>query len=562
MTKNMQQIRSRRFGATGILVTTLIVVITSGSLLGIYFIGGGEAGDESKPDIYAVHSGGFKITIPASGELAALQQVEISSGLEGRAVITEIVDEGVMVEKGDILIRLNDEDIKTRIDDSENDVTTAENALVGAETVLEGRMEARDSALAEANLRIRLAELSLEGWEQGDLVSQRQRLALNIEIAEKDYERLRDVFEQSGELRKQNFISEDDYRRDEISMIRSRAALKEAKLASEVYETYTYEQDRAVRESEVQQAKDEQKRTANRFESEIRGAESAVNKQKYNLKHRQERLAKWQHQLELCVIPAPSAGLVVYTTSISTGGHMGRSNQDPPDVGTEISRNRPIIILPDTSVMVAEVKVNEALSGQIKPGQRATIRSDALPDATFHGKVLSIGVLAEGGGWRDPNRRDYTVRIQLEDIEGLGLKPSMRCQAEIFVGQVDDTPYIPVQAVFRNGPTAFVYVPERGGYGQTAIHLGRASELFVGVTEGLAEGQLVLLREPGLEEIMRKLPEQENASRSGRGPGRGMGKPSGQNHRPSGKDHSRGSSSGQKADQRASSRPAERHGKK
>ena len=62
--------------------------------------------------------------------------------------------------------------------------------------------------------------------------------------------------------------------------------------------------------------------------------------------------------------------------------------------------------------------------------------SDALPDTPLVGEVLSVGVLAESGGWRDPNRRDYTVRISLDGQNEQGLKPAMRCKAEIYVDRV------------------------------------------------------------------------------------------------------------------------------
>ena len=91
------------------------------------------------------------------------------------------------------------------------------------------------------------------------------------------------------------------------------------------------------------------------------------------------------------------------------------------------------MVLPDTSEMTAEVKVNESLTGLIEPGQRTILTSDAIQDVTFDGEVLSIGVLAESGGWRDPNRRDYTVKVLLTGGNELGLKPSMRCKAEIYV---------------------------------------------------------------------------------------------------------------------------------
>ena len=151
--------------------------------------------------------------------------------------------------------------------------------------------------------------------------------------------------------------------------------------------------------------------------------------------------------------------------------------------------------------MIAEVKVNEALSGKIQEGQRAIVYSDALPDQAIEGDVIGVGVLAESGGWRDPNRRDYTVRIKLLDIDGLKLKPAMRCRAEIRVDDVDGALFVPVPSVFRNGPLAYVYVPDGAGFAAKRIEVGRSSELYIEVLEGLDESERVLMSEPAPERI-------------------------------------------------------------
>jgi hypothetical protein len=197
-------------------------------------------------------------------------------------------------------------------------------------------------------------------------------------------------------------------------------------------------------------------------------------------------------------------------------GHWRGDDESPPQVGTEVPRNRTVMILPDVSQMVAAVKVNEALSGLICPGQQATIAPDALPDTVLSGEVLNIGVLAETGGWRDPNRRDYTVRIMLRDGKELGLKPSMACKAQIAVGRVADALHVPIQAVFHDGRRSYVYVNGVGGYAQRAVQVGRASALYVEVLDGLDEGDRVLVREPAATEVVERL---EGGERHGEQPG-------------------------------------------
>ena len=96
----------------------------------------------------------------------------------------------------------------------------------------------------------------------------------------------------------------------------------------------------------------------------------------------------------------------------------------------------------------------------------------------------------------------------------MGLKPSMRCRAEIELGLVNDVISVPIQSVFREGADSFVYVPAKGGWSQRKVNVGRASELAVEITEGLDLDERILLRKPDAFEIVEKL---EGKTRGGGG---------------------------------------------
>ncbi|MBZ0171361.1 MAG: efflux RND transporter periplasmic adaptor subunit, partial [Phycisphaerales bacterium] len=111
--------------------------------------------------------------------------------------------------------------------------------------------------------------------------------------------------------------------------------------------------------------------------------------------------------------------------------------------------------------------------------------------------VESIGLLAEGGGWRDPNRREYTVRIAVDAGEhSERLKPSMRCQAEIILGSVQDAISVPVQAVFSEGPVQYVLIPAGPRFVRRPVQLGRRSDMYAEIVKGVEPGDRVLIREP------------------------------------------------------------------
>ena len=154
--------------------------------------------------------------------------------------------------------------------------------------------------------------------------------------------------------------------------------------------------------------------------------------------------------------------------------------------------------------MVASIKVHESLVGKVKQGQRAAVRIDALRGQVIEGTVDSVGVVAESGGWRDPNLREYTVRVLLEvDAAALGIKPSMRCESTLFVERVEQALYVPVPAVFFEDRSSVVYVDAgTGKFERRVVQLGRRSDQEAEIRSGLEVGERVLLRQPTPGEII------------------------------------------------------------
>ena len=443
--------------------------------------------------LHEVERGNFDITVPTSGELSALEQVNIHNVLELNAVIIELVDEGTRVGAGDVLLRLNDESIQNAIRSAQDVVTTGVNSLDGSTANLTILKKKRDSELAVKQLAVDLTELALQSWDKGEVVARRQSLDLAVQTAQKNFTRLSGKFKSSLKLYDQQFLSKDELDRDEIALLNADAQLKKALLDVDVYNNYTFKQDKQIKESDLQQAKDELERAVERLASEIRGAESNVVAAQKRLSSQQEALQKLEDQLGMCVITSPANGMVVYASSL--GDERGR-DVEPVGVGKKLHRNELVMIIPNTELMVAEVKVNEALSGLIKEGQRAGVVCDAFPEGVFEGKVISVGVLASGGGWRDPNRRDYTIKIQLTEENTIGLKPSMRCSAEILVGVVENKLFVPIHAIHRKGATVWVWLKNNSGFEQRAVKIGQFSESFTVIESGLVEGDIILLREP------------------------------------------------------------------
>ncbi len=461
--------------------------------------GGNSASMPRTADRTAAKRQSFDITITASGELDARRRVEIRSPLEQEAAIVEIAAEGTFVRRGDVLVKLNTDAIQQKIDDEKLRLQTAEGDLKSAENAFRIQENENASKLAQAQLKVDLAELAYSQWREGDVRKKRQQLDLAINRATLELERLAEKLRRSEELLEEGFLSKNERDLDEVAYIEAIAKYEEAFLSADVYESYEYRQEEKSKLSDHEQALAELDRTRLDNEIQLQDKRTKLDTQRSQVELLRARLDKLIAQQGAAIITAPTDGLVVWATSLDRGGWGGR--EGPFQIGQKVAANQLLIILPDTTEMIAAIRVQESLAGRVREGMNAMVTVDAAGGKTFTGRVDSIGVMAETGGWRDPNLREYTVRVALDE-PGTNLKPAMRCDAVVLVGSVPDALTIPVQAVFNDGAVRYVYVEKGGKFSRQPIRTGRRSESVVEINSGIEEGRVVLLRQPQPGEVL------------------------------------------------------------
>lgn len=496
-----KQRTGRRGGVTTWSIAT-IGVLALGAGVWYFAVGRADGSGNAKGEIAQVSKQDFDITTTASGELEARNRVELRSGLERQSLITFIVPEGVRVKAGDLVVQLQTDQLKTELDEVEAQVVSARAQLVSANKAYEIQQNENDSKLRQARLAVSIAELSLAQWLEGDVAIKRRDLSLAMERAEVELERLADRYGQSQDLFDKEFISKDEMDKDEVAYIEAISQWKVSQLQKTVYETYQYPKDEKQKNSDVTEAQAEVERVLlnNSSELERKAADRANAEQTLAL--RESRQARLKQQFASATITAPQDGLVVYATSLERGGWGGRGDVTL-QIGQQVSPNQLMVILPDTSEMLAAVRVPETMAGRVKKGMPASVRVDAAGGLTLSGQVESIGVIAETGGWRDPNLREYTVRVNLDIGSNADrLKPSMRAEARLTLGEAKDAMSVPIQAVFQDGPVQYVNrVLASGKVERAPIKLGKRSDTRAEILAGVALGDSVLLREPEPVEV-------------------------------------------------------------
>lgn len=444
----------------------------------------------------------FQISVTASGDLAAKNSIEIKNPVETRTTIVELVPEGTIVSAGDLLVQLNTDEIDSRLRDEDLQVIGAQNNLAAAESSLKIQISQNASSLTDATLKVELAKLALERWRKGEVARQREQQRIAVEKAKRELDRLTRKVARSQELFNKDFLSSDELERDQIALAQAVADEKIATLNQQIYEQYQYPEDEKTKISDVKKAQDALERTIEQNAINAKLKQAEVDTRKLQLQRRQENLNKLKEQLEAATITAPADGLVVYATTLQQSRGGFSFGEGALAVGREVRPHEGLISLPDTSEMVAQVRVPESIAGRIRAGQHALVEIEAI-GRTLMGTVDNVGVMAESGGWRDPNRREYTVKIALDagDADGQ-LKPSMRCDATIILGEVSGALAVPIQAVFSDGPVQFVYTPRNGRYERTPVKMGRRSDTYAQILAGIEEGDRVLIRDPDPAEVI------------------------------------------------------------
>lgn len=511
--------------AGSVVVTIGVVAVTAGS--GPPAASKASTGVPGKAvrsslDQYEVTRGDFEITTTATGDLRAKNQIEIRNTLESETTIVEIVAEGTSVTRGDVLVKLNAETIQQRLDEEALALETARASVVEATEAYEIQVSENESSKRAAELKLQLAQLDLDKWRQGEVESKRQELDHALERAEKEEARLREYLDRSRVLYEKNFYSRDKLQTDELNLEQAVAATEKARLAKDIYWEFEYPRDQKQKVSAVEEATAEVERVLRQNASRLVSKDADRRNKQQSLAIREQKFNKYKEQIDAATVKAPSDGLVVYATSLDNARWGG--DEGPLQVGSKVWPNQTLIVLPDTSVMMANVKVHESIAGRIRPGQPASIKIDAMGDYRFTGRVESVGILAEATNrWQDPTLREYTVRVALdiprdmiaagnsESASGSaaprqGLRPSMRCEAEIVLGKVADVVTVPIQSVHSEGLLRFVYVADASGarFTRRPVLPGQRSDKFAEIRAGLNPGERVLLRKPDAGEIVGK----------------------------------------------------------
>ncbi len=370
----------------------------------------------------------------ATGNLASDAQTDVAPTVGGKVVQVNF-DIGSYVNKGDVLIRLDDRDARIRLEQAEAQYGQAESQVKQAQANV-------DQAIA--NLRQAQVRLGVKDGEIFEIrnFSQVKSVTAQLELAEKELARATRLLE-TGDISRSIYDqrkSQRDALIGQLDEARSNAAV-------------------AIR-------------AINTAESVVNTAKTGVGNARAALQTAQTQVDQARKNLGDTVVYAPISGYVAERNS---------------DLGEYISPNVPnakIATIVRTSVLRMRIDVPEQNIGQIAIGQGISLQTSAYPDRNFAGTVVRMS----------PNlnatSRVLVVEAEVENGGGL-LKPGQFATVRITQGKGKQAVMIPKSAVKAEGDTNKVFVIKDGRASERTVKVGILENDLIEIQNGVQEGESV-----------------------------------------------------------------------
>ncbi|GIW88861.1 MAG: hypothetical protein KatS3mg108_3185 [Isosphaeraceae bacterium] len=401
--------------------------------------------------------------IVAAGEVDSAEKTLVECELEslsiysdgrsfsaaGSSRIIELIPEGSLVKKGDVLCRLDSSDFEEMVRQQEI-------------KVLQARAD-----FERARYELDAAEMALLEYREGLLEQEKQQIEAQRRMAQADIQRARDRLEWSRRMLSQGFISEGQVLREETNLLRADINLQ--RLNAQERTLLRYEAPATITRLEIQR---------DRARNELRF-------QQLRLTRREEQLARFRKQVENCTIRAPHDGMLIYANE---------RDRDPRiEVGATVYQKMDLFYLPDFSNMEVLTVINETRVSAIEPGMPALIRVETLADQELEGHVISVSPMPiQPKNWRAQNNvRNYLARIKIHHVPP-ELRPGMSAQVEVITAHHPQALVIPTTAVAVENGSEYCYVPVAGGLERRPILVEPGTTDYVRVVQGLSEGEPVV----------------------------------------------------------------------
>jgi HlyD family secretion protein len=376
----------------------------------------------------------------------------------GASTVLSVIPDGTMVKKGEILCELDASDYEEML-------------RLQKMTVERARADHR-----QAELDLEVARLAVTEYRDGILVEANKELAGLIALGETSWQRADDRLKWTRRMLEKGYVPKSQLSTEEVNERRAAFQWKQSRNEHQVLQRYSAP------------------RVLRTLEGQVLGAEATLYYQDRRLSRQIDRQKMLERQVKNCVIRAPHDGFVIYAND-----ERKQINIEP---GIVVRQNQDLFYLPDMAHMEALAMVHESMADRVRPGMHAWVRLEGLPDQRLEGHVTSVAQLPSQDFFNEV--RYFYTGVALDTLPE-GIKPGMTAEVQITTDVRRDVLTIPTEALAIEEGEEVCYVAHEDRVERRAIKVGPSSHGEFEVTEGLDEGEQVVLNpaqfDDGLETI-------------------------------------------------------------
>jgi membrane fusion protein (multidrug efflux system) len=205
-------------------------------------------------------------------------------------------------------------------------------------------------------------------------------------------------------------------------------------------------------------------------EQEYQTTEAAHKQRLLDNQNREENFKDLELQLNWTSIRSPAEGYITERL-IEAGGR--------------VTANQQVYTIEDFKPLLIRVFVPTSDAIMLKTGLPSDVSTEILKGESFKGSVTLINPRV------DVQTGTIKVTVEVYD-DTLRLKPGMFVEVRIATGKKDNVLVIPRKAILYKQGKTYVFVLKNGLAGQREVTLGLTEEDQAEVTDGLAEGDVIV----------------------------------------------------------------------
>ena len=367
----------------------------------------------------------------------------------GASVLLSAIPEGSVVKRGDVLAVLDSSDYEE---------------LLRLQQIT---LERAKSDKLQADLNLQIARLAVREFEEGTVRETTQDFEGKIFLARSELERAIDRLSWSRRMNQKGYIPAAVVTSDKFRVDQMELALRQEESAYALFKKYSG--PKTVRE----------------LEGAVQAAKATLEYQELRVQRQLDRLTTLEKQVEHCTIRAPHDGFVIYANNADREIFI--------EPGIPVRERQQLFFLPDLDDMEVVAMLHESIVDQVGPGMRATVFVEGLDNRRIEGHVTKIATMPLLN-WRS-DVKYFEGIVRLDNVPS-GLRPGMSAEVKIALPRVENVLSVPSDAVRFEDGHDFCFVMNEEGLARREVKLGQVTSELSEITEGLEEGEQVVINPP------------------------------------------------------------------